>query len=192
VLRPVVQEVTAVRAVVVVESLFGNTYSIAEAVAEGLRAGHPSVAANVVRVADLAPGPQVEADMLIVGAPTHWFGVPSERTLRQYLKSADLDTGRTRLGTPLDPSAGGPRVRDWLLTLRHVSERSATAFDARLARPLSGGAAPKISRALASHGYRLVLPPEGFLVTGMEGPLPSGELERARAWGVNLLVRAHV
>lgn len=179
------------RAVVVVESMFGNTYSIAEAVAHGLRAAHPSVDADVVRVADADRDVLVGADLLVVGAPTHWFGVPSVRTQRQYLKDADLNAGRTGQGARLDPSAGGPRVRDWLLTLAPVSEGSAAAFDTRLARPLSGGAAPKIGRALTSHGYRLVQPPEGFLVTGMEGPLRPGELDRAKTWGACLFVPAH-
>jgi hypothetical protein len=176
------------RVVVVVESMFGNTYAVAESIAEGLRANHPSVGVELVRVVDAAPEVVAGADLVAVGAPTHWFGAPSRRTQRQYLKDRDLVAGRTSAGNPIDPAAGGPRVRDWLATLPAAEpERRAAAFDTRLARPLSGGAAPSIARALRDLGYTITTEPTGFVVDAMEGPLRPGELDRARAWGASLL-----
>ena len=46
-----------------------------------------------------------------------------------------------------------------------------------------GYAAPKISSSLEAKGGQMVMPPEGFIVKGTEGPLEDGELERAKAWG---------
>lgn len=173
--------------VVVVESMFGNTYSVGEAIAAGLRSGHPSVSADLVRTTEVALEQVSGADLLVVGAPTHWFGVPSQRTQHQYLKDSDLAAGRSRAGNPLDPSAAGVRVRDWLATLPRVVSARAAAFDTRLARPLSGGAAPRIARTLSSRGYMITCNPMGFIVTGMEGPLRAGEVDRAREWGKDLL-----
>jgi hypothetical protein len=50
-----------------------------------------------------------------------------------------------------------------------------------------------IAKRLRHRGYRLAAPPEGFIVTGTEGPLREGELARAREWGARLARRpAHV
>lgn len=47
------------------------------------------------------------------------------------------------------------------------------------------GAEPA-ARRLESLGYRLLVKPEHFFVTDINGPLEHGEIERARAWGVGL------
>ena len=69
------------RALVVVESVFGNTRRIAEAVAEGLgqRAGARIVdVAVAARTPDLLDG----IDLLVVGGPTHAFGMTRASTRR--------------------------------------------------------------------------------------------------------------
>jgi flavodoxin len=69
-----------------------------------------------------------------------------------------------------------------------LQDLPAAAFDTRLrmSRLLSGSAAQRIARELKRTGARLVVPPESFLVTGREGPLADGEVERARAWAAML------
>jgi hypothetical protein len=51
------------------------------------------------------------------------------------------------------------------------------------------GNTEKIARPIADKlvekGGRLIFPPEGFYVSGTEGPLKDGELERAAEWGKN-------
>jgi len=42
---------------------------------------------------------------------------------------------------------------------------------------------------LRHHGYALLVEPESFLVTGNEGPLEPGELDRAREWGEAVAAR---
>jgi len=47
---------------------------------------------------------------------------------------------------------------------------------------IGGYAAPSIAKRLEQAGGRLIVPPEGFAVTGTEGPMKQGELERAAEW----------
>ena len=48
-------------------------------------------------------------------------------------------------------------------------------------------AAPRISAALEKVGATIAAPPEGFIVTGTEGPLKDGELPRAGEWAKGIL-----
>ena len=62
-------------------------------------------------------------------------------------------------------------------------------FDTRMTNKLItlfGTAAPKIAKMLEKKGGTLVGPPGDFLVTGGEGPLKEGEVERAAAWAKGL------
>ncbi len=52
-----------------------------------------------------------------------------------------------------------------------------------------GYAADPISDRLGKKGGVVVMPPEGFAVTGMEGPLTEGEIERAAAWAHQILAK---
>ena len=58
------------------------------------------------------------------------------------------------------------------------------AFDTRLSGfpALTGRASRGISRLLGSHGCRVLVPPESFLVS-KQNTLLGGETERARSWG---------
>ena len=64
--------------------------------------------------------------------------------------------------------------------------------DARIQGPglLWGSAAKGADKPLRSHGFRMIVPPESFLVSGPTGPvhdaLLDGEVERARRWGEQL------
>ena len=62
------------RALVVYESMFGNTRELAAAIAEGLAARGAGV--ELVD-AESAPGELADRfDLLVAGAPTHAFGLP--------------------------------------------------------------------------------------------------------------------
>jgi hypothetical protein len=151
------------RATVICESSFGNTRAIAEAIAEALDA-------EVLSAGD--PIELDEVDLLVVGAPTHVHGIPSERS-----RKAAVDQG----------GSDGPGVRDWLDDLPHGSGRAA-AFDTRFDKPafLTGSAAKGIARRLRRRGFELVAEPESFFVLATEGPLKDGELERAAEWALAL------
>ncbi len=161
-------------ALVVYESMFGNTEEIAKAIAEGLSTRLRTEVAEAGR----APGAVgAEVGLLVVGGPTHAFAMSRASTRRSAAQQA------TR---PLVSAGNG--VREWLATLRTSSAglRSA-AFDTRVAKPrMPGSAARGIARRLRRLGVRVVAPAQSFYITGTEGPLVEGELERARKWGESL------
>ncbi len=45
-----------------------------------------------------------------------------------------------------------------------------------------GFAAPKMAESLKTKGGKIVIPLEGFVVEGKEGPLKDGEIERSKLW----------
>jgi hypothetical protein len=60
------------------------------------------------------------------------------------------------------------------------------AFDTRtpptILSRVFGFAAPKMAKRLEKEGMTLLVPPAGFIVKGIKGPLEEGELERAAGW----------
>ena len=64
-------------AVIVYESMFGNTHVIADAVGRGLE---PMVDVVVVPLAEAARERLGDADLLVVGGPTHFHGMSRPRT----------------------------------------------------------------------------------------------------------------
>lgn len=163
-------------AVVVYESIYGNTRAVAEAIAEGLGGAHVLA---VAAAGDAARNP----DLLVAGAPTHMHGMPTSLSRRMAVDGAQEDGHAA-----VEPDAADePGLRRWLHDLSHVDGAPAAAFDTRLDRSpaMTGAAARGIDRRLRRRGYE-VLGRESFLVKDAEGPLEDGELERARAWGASL------
>lgn len=172
------------RAVVVYESMFGDTRQIAEAIGVGLASQFEVTVVPVNRVAtDLLTG----VDLLVVGGPTHVRGMSRPKTREGALDQA----ARPGSGITLEPGAVGPGLREWFTTLTDAPPHAA-AFDTRVQMsPLvTGRAAPKIARALERSGCHMTAAPESFLVTTREPTLVAGERERARAWGATLATRA--
>jgi hypothetical protein len=65
------------RAVIVYESMFGNTHVIADAVGRGLE---PMVDVVVVPLAEAGRERLGDSDLLVVGGPTHFHGMSRPRT----------------------------------------------------------------------------------------------------------------
>jgi flavodoxin I len=140
------------RALIVYDSLHGNTAQVAQAIGEAL-AGEVSVR----RVDGVSAAEVGAVDLLIVGSPTHggWFT---------------------------------EAIKDWLDQIPATAVQGArvAAFDTRtpptrLSR-IFGFAAPRIAKSLEKKGVTLLVPPAGFIVKGIKGPLDEGELERAAGW----------
>ncbi|HEX5332511.1 MAG TPA: flavodoxin/nitric oxide synthase [Cellulomonas sp.] len=161
------------RAVVVVESMFGNTRQIAEAIADGLR---PAVEAEVV---DVGAAPEVidpDVGLLVVGGPTHAFGMSRPTSRAQALQEAGTHDGSPDVG-----------MREWLEHLDPVGPGVLTAtFDTRMKSRWAGSAAASASKLLRRRGVQTLAPSHSFVVTDKPGPLAPGELDRARAWGAEL------
>ena len=158
------------RALVVYESMFGNTQAIADAVAAGLGA-HARVDAVEVGTAPTVLGDDVA--LLVVGGPTHAFGMSRQATRRDAGEQADHGLVSAGIG-----------LREWLAAVNQGSGRTAAAFDTRVQRPrLPGSAARAAEKRLRQLGFRIFAPAKSFYVTGTKGPLVDGDLERARRWG---------
>ena len=164
------------RALVVFESMFGRTRTIAEAIAVGLKATHEVVVANVGAVTEEMVA---AADLLVVGGPTHVHGLSSDMS-----RSGVPDTAAKSDGAlELDPDYDLGDLRHWFTTIPQRNGNAA-AFDTRVDGPVifTGHACKGIGTRLARHGYTLVVDPESFLVDKQTQLLP-GEVDRAQAWG---------
>jgi hypothetical protein len=169
------------KALVIYESMFGNTAAMGEAVAAALSAKGVEVESGPLAGFDRAA--LAEADLLVVGGPTHAHGMSSKGTRT----SAVEDKRYPSDGAP-EPEIG---IREWLDDLPSGAGRLAATFDTRFEKPrwLTGSAAKGIAGRLKQHGYRLIAEPESFFVNG-ENALEPGQTERATAWGASLAARA--
>ena len=169
------------QAFVVYESMFGNTRAIADAIGAGLAdafdvAVVPVAQADAARIRD--------ADLIVVGGPTHVHSMSRASTRKGAAKQA---AGEGR-GLTLEPGALQEGVREWLTSLGAArGPGMAAAFDTRLQGPVAftGRASKGISHALRRRGYELIAEPESFVVT-KENELCAGEQDRARGWGAAL------
>jgi hypothetical protein len=164
------------KAYVIYESMFGSTHAVARAIASGLA---ETMEVHTLRVTDADHEVLAEADLVVVGGPTHAHGrshASTRKGARDYLKEGS--------GLALEPGADeGPGVRDLAPALAGLQARGA-AFDTRVAiSPLLSGRASKgIARELEQAGLEVVAEPESFLVD-KGSHLLAGELERATEWG---------
>jgi hypothetical protein len=157
------------KAVVVYESLWGNTASVARAIAEGI--GPDSSALTTGE----AVGTAIEgADLIVAGAPLLGFNLPTE----------DMRATIAKGGNTPPPDLSHPSMRSWLASVPAGSGRCC-GFETRIWWS-PGSSAKKISESLRSKGYSAAGKDERFIVTGKYGPLKEGELERARRWGARL------
>jgi flavorubredoxin len=63
------------RALIVYESVFGNTREVAEAIEEGIRAADPTADVACIPVTDTGARPVEAPDLLVLGGPTHMGGM---------------------------------------------------------------------------------------------------------------------
>jgi hypothetical protein len=157
------------RALVVYESLWGNTEKIAREVAAGVG---EVMTVDVVEVSG-APSDLSGTDLVVAGGPTHAFSM-SRASTRRDARTQGAPGGSVEVG-----------LREWLEGLPDGAGRWFAAFDTRVTkvRRLPGSAARSAARAGRRHGLRGASQPESFYVLDVAGPLVEGELERARAWG---------
>lgn len=161
-------------AVVVYESMFHNTESVARAVAAGLKLEGFSTTTVPVRSAPALD--TVVADLLVVGAPTHAFSLSRPATRDDAVQQG------------ADPESARTGVRDWLAagTPATSGQRPLAAmFDTRVhqTRHLPKSAASRGRHLLQRLGLTVLVPPQGFLVGDLHGPLLDDQVESAVAWG---------
>jgi len=146
------------KALIVYDSVYGNTEKIARAMAE---ATTPPDEVKVLRAGEADPSELASTELLIVGSPTH-AGRPTPAV-------QDL------LNKVTKPALQGINVATF--------DTRATSKFAKI----FGYAAGRIARNLKGKGGVLIASSEGFFVSGTKGPLKEGELERAAAWAKGIL-----
>jgi flavorubredoxin len=158
-------------ALVVYETIWGNTEQVAREVAAGL--GADSV--DIVDAASAPPALEDDVDLLVVGGPTHAFSMSTAST-----RESARQQGAAHI------PAGG--IREWIDRLSTPARSVPVAtFDTRVVSPrLPGSAAKKAMKKLVALGFRPAVKPETFGVHGYSGPVADGELERAQQWGRTL------
>ena len=153
----------------VIESWFGNTRQIGEAVAAGLTEGAAHV--TVVNVDDAPQQIPPSVDLLVVGAPTQNRGLSTAGTRGQAISSG---------GEP-----GSTGVREWLSSTTFPQPLAIVAFDTATGKNwLNGSAAKAIVKLLGK--TKSEIDTRQFVVRGTKGPLLDGEVEAARLWGQSL------
>ena len=152
------------KAMVVYDSVFGNTEQIAQAIGNALGS---SENAEILRVGNVKPEQLTGLKLLIVGSPTRGFR-PTP-AISNLLKSI--------------PNNGLKGVKVAAFDTRMTEEEiNSAVFILRILVNIFGYAARPISDRLVKKGGQLIVPPEGFYVHGTKGPLKEGELERASDW----------
>jgi len=145
------------KALVVYDSVYGNTEKIAQALAKGL--GDSSVKVDTLRAELVKFDELTTYDLLVVGGPVHaWSATKPIKTFLERLK-----------------------------TVKGLSGKKAFAFDTKLSRSsLAGSVGGKIEGSLKGLGLTIVKPHETAVVKGSEGPLEEGAEEAFTQLGVEL------
>ena len=148
---------------VVYDSFFGNTATVAGLISEALGSEDE---VKAVRVVDLKPEHLEDTELLIVGSPTRsWRPSASVMIFVQDLKRDKLDK--------MFVAAFDTRID--LNTIKSKFTRFLVGK--------GGYAAKKIMQKMERKGGTPIAKPMGFLVDGTEGPLHEGEKVHAIRWG---------
>jgi len=158
-------------ALVVVESMWGNTHAVAEAVARGLGAE-----TSVVDVGQAPSELPDDVSLLVVGGPTHAFSMSRSTTRHDAVQRGAHDA---------DENHG---IREWLEQMPPSDRIDVATFDTRVTkvRRLPGSAAKAAGKEVRRHHLGRLIATESFYVDDTEGPLVEGELDRAQEWGAQL------
>ena len=181
------------KAVIIYESMFGNTRAVADAIAAGLRTEGE---ATVVAAADAGKADLGGVDLLVVGGPTHVHGLPWLSSRKSAVREAESSQGRLQVESGAADEYGLRTALEDLPAGGHAGRGgdgdgaghpAAAAFDTRRSGPalFTGRASRAIAKRLRQRGYESAASPASFLVDGKEHLL-EGEIDRAVAWGKSL------
>jgi hypothetical protein len=162
------------KAVVVYESYWGNTASVARAIAEGL-----GPTARALSTSEAVEEAIAGVDLIVAGSPIIAFQLPTEKTRSDMAARPDKKA-------PSPPDLSHPSLRSWLENLPQArGEARAAAFDTGF-KLSPGSAAGTILKLFEARGYQPIGQKHRFLVKTSYGPMKEGELDRAKAWGASL------
>jgi flavodoxin len=156
---------------IIYDSVFGNTAKITHAMASALEE-HREV--DIRLVGEVFPEHLDGIKTLIVGSPTRQFKATG--ALDQFLKQIPAGTLEGVWVAAFDTR----------MAPEDVAKNKFLAIMVKF----FGYAAEKIAKQLILLGGKEVVSPQGFLVTGIEGPLVEGELEKAADWALKIINNA--
>ncbi len=108
---------------------------------------------EAIKVSDVDVSKLEDYDVFAVGSPTHAWNMSSG--MKGFFKQ---------------------------LKGKLFKEKKAAAFDTKFDSRFAGSAAKKIQSKLKKHGFDIVMEPVSFFVTGREGPLADGEIEKVKVF----------
>ena len=156
------------KALVVYDSVFGNTERIAQAIAGGL--GSPEIL-KIAQARDVTPEQLEGLSLLVVGSPTRKFR-PTAATIALIRRIPRNDLEGVKVA-----------AFDTRIAPTEIEKVRILAFLVKI----FGYAAKPIADRLEKKGGQLAVSPEGFCVGGTKGPLQKGELERATEWAKQIM-----
>jgi flavodoxin len=111
------------------------------------------LSADIFRVGEVDISKLMEYDVFVAGSPTHAWNMSSGmKTFFKKLKGESFEG------------------------------KKAATFDTKYKSRFAGSAAKKIQSKLKKLDFKIVLDPVSFIVTGNEGPLAEGEIEKTKAF----------
>ncbi|MFW9934564.1 MAG: flavodoxin family protein [Candidatus Thorarchaeota archaeon] len=109
--------------------------------------------ADIINVSAIDPSKLREYDVFAFGCPVHAWNMSSGMKKALKILEGESFVGK-KVGT----------------------------FDTRIASRFAGNAAKKIQNKLKKLGFEIAMKPVHFIVTGREGPLAEGEMEKVEAF----------
>jgi flavorubredoxin len=145
-----------VKALIVYDSVYGNTEKVAKALAAGLKSGGVDV--DAVKVDAVRFDELVAVDLLCVGSPVHAWN--TSKSMKEFLER--------------------------LKCVKGLTGKRAFAFDTKMKSRLAGSAGGKIERKLEDLGLVIAKHSASAIVEGREGPLEESAEETFEEIGAEL------
>ncbi len=145
------------KALVIYHTQFGNTEKIARALASGM--SEQGLDVDCVKVDAVQIDALPEYNLLVIGGPTHGFGM--SRPMKAFIEA---------------------------LERMDLRGKKAFAFDTKNRSRLWGSAAKGIEKRLKNVGMDIVAPSSSAIVKGLKGPLQDGMEEKFHRLGAELAI----
>lgn len=144
---------------VIYDSYFGNTESIALAIKDSILENKQVV---VKKISDFNSSDLEGVEVIIIGSPTRAFRPTGD--INNFFKKIDIDKYK------------------WLAFDTGVNPQEIKSKVLTILVKLFGCAAPNMAKTIKKSGGVMLANPETFYVVGNEGPLVTGEIDRSRQW----------
>jgi len=157
------------KTLIIYDSVFGNTEIIANAIFDGFENKEGT---HICKPENFTLDLLKDVDILIVGSPTRGFR--PTKPVTDLFESMKSDSLKGIMASSFDTRVKLETIKSGAL---------------RLLVKAGGYADKTISKLLNKKGATIIVPSQGFFVTGNEGPLYDTEIERAKQWAKEIVAR---